>query len=126
MYHVDGRAKAAQESYEEWTGCSELPIRRANRRRMDSTKDYGALGTGFATVLFKHVRKSVFAVEGALTLRSFSFHLRRFMATISYRLSESPQCGNDVEEVRTSSTNFTPREAMSKDQATARVAQEST
>ncbi len=61
------------------------------------------------------------------------------MPTISYRLSESPQCGKDVVEelgpqaqaddaakfLVSSSTHFTPRAAMSKDQATARVVLES-
>jgi hypothetical protein len=49
--------KAAHESYEEWIGFSDPPVRRANRRRMDANKDFVVLGNRLFDVLdFKNVR----------------------------------------------------------------------
>ncbi len=57
--------KAVDESYEEWIGFSEPPVRRANCRRMDTNQNFVVFGSGLCDVLnLNHLRRPVSAIDG--------------------------------------------------------------
>src|SRR6266700_4131785 len=62
--------KAVHESYEEWIGFSQSPVRSANRRRMDANKDFIVLGNRLFDVLdFENVRGAVSGIDGGFHKR---------------------------------------------------------